>query len=306
MSLMPLYAGVRIVVLGSSTAAGAGVQNASNAWVNRYQAYLQTLDPTNQVINLAKGGYTTCAIMPTGTPDYNTGSNILSVDTERNIDKALSYDPGAIIINMPTNDVSNGIPVDTQMEHFKTVIDMAEVAGVKVWITTSQPHNFGEDYDGPYGNGKEPDVWKQTARDQFKELTEKILETYGERAIDFYTDIATEDGYSFIRPEYDSGDGVHLNDAAHAVLFEKVKEKNILSQIERAIHRFFCFSIDRLCRHIDDFERDACEWFYACRRKWRGFFHYGNGRQNIHEQFQFQFGRSACRSVCWLKPESSV
>ena len=232
MSLMPLHAGVRIVVLGSSTAAGTGVQDASNAWVNRYQAYLQTLDPTNQVINLAKGGYTTCAIMPTGTPDYNTGSNILSVDTERNIDKALSYEPGAIIINMPTNDVSNGIPVDTQMEHFKTVIDMAEAAGVKVWITTSQPHNFGEDYDGPYGDGKEPDVWKQTARDQFKELTEKILETYGERAIDFYTDIATEDGYSFIRPEYDSGDGVHLNDAAHAVLFEKVKEKNILSQID--------------------------------------------------------------------------
>ena len=226
------FAGVKIVVLGSSTAAGSGVQDVNNSWVNRYTKYLQTLDPTNQVINLAKGGYTTFAIMPTGTPSYDTGSNILSVDTERNIDKALSYNPGAIIINMPTNDVSNGIPVDTQMDNFKTVIDMAEAAGVKVWITTSQPHNFGESYDGPYGDGKEPDPWKQTARDQFRELTERIMATYGERAIDFYTDIATEDGYSFIRPEYDSGDGVHLNDAAHAILFEKVKEKNIPSQID--------------------------------------------------------------------------
>lgn len=225
-------AGVKIVVLGSSTAAGSGVTNSANAWVNRYSAYLQTLDPTNQVINLAKGGYTTCAIMPTGTPDYNTGSHILSVDTERNIDKALSYNPGAIIINMPTNDVSNGIPVDTQMEHFATVIDMAEAAGVKCWITTSQPHNYGEMYEGPYGDGKEPDPYKQTARDQFKELTERILATYGERAIDFYNGIATEDGYSFIRPEYNSGDGVHLNDEAHAVLFERVKEKNIPSQID--------------------------------------------------------------------------
>ena len=226
------FAGVKIVVLGSSTAAGSGVQDVNNSWVNRYTKYLQTLDPTNQVINLAKGGYTTFAIMPTGTPSYDTGTNILSVDTERNIDKALSYNPGAIIINMPTNDVSNGIPVDTQMDNFKTVIDMAEAAGVKVWITTSQPHNFGESYDGPYGDGKEPDPWKQTARDQFRELTERIMATYGERAIDFYTDLATEDGYSFIRPEYDSGDGVHLNDAAHAILFEKVKEKNIPSQID--------------------------------------------------------------------------
>ena len=228
------FAGVKIVVLGSSTAAGAGVQSASNAWVNRYAEYLRTLDPTNQVINLAKGGYTTFAIMPEGTPPYDTGANILSVDTERNINKALSYNPGAIIINMPTNDVSNGIPVDTQMDNFKTIIDMAEAAGVEVWITTSQPHNFGETYDGPYGNGKEPDPWKQTARDQFKELTERIIATYGERAIDFYTDIATEDGYSFIRPEYDSGDGTHLNDAAHAILFEKVKEKNIPSQIDES------------------------------------------------------------------------
>lgn len=222
-------AGVKIVVLGSSTAAGAGVGDSNNAWVNRYRTYLQSIDPTTQVINLAKGGYTTCAIMPTGTPDYPAGSNMLKVDTERNIDKALSYAPGGIIINMPTNDVSNGIPVATQMEHFATIIKKAEDAGVKVWITTSQPHNFGEKYAGPYSESKQPDYYKQQARNQFKELTAKILEVYGDRAINFYEGIATDDGYSFIKPDYDSGDGVHLNDAAHAVLFEKVKTKNIPS-----------------------------------------------------------------------------
>ena len=129
--LSSAYAGVKIVILGSSTAAGAGVINSENAWVNHYRTYLQSIDPTSQVINLAKGGYTTCAIMPTGTPDYNTGSHILSVDTERNIDKALSYAPKGIIINMPTNDVSNGIPVDTQMKHFATIIEKAENSGVK-------------------------------------------------------------------------------------------------------------------------------------------------------------------------------
>ena len=78
-------AGTRIVVLGSSTAAGAGVSDSNRAWVNQYRTYLQSIDPTNTVTNLAKGGYTTCAIMPTGTDPYDTGNHILEVDTERNI-----------------------------------------------------------------------------------------------------------------------------------------------------------------------------------------------------------------------------
>lgn len=94
--------------------------------------------------------------MPTGTDPYDTGNHILEVDTERNITKALSLSPNAIIINMPTNDVSNGIPVATQMKHFATIIDLAKAAGVKVWITTSQPHNFGEKYDGPYSEEHQP------------------------------------------------------------------------------------------------------------------------------------------------------
>lgn len=220
-------AGTRIVVLGSSTAAGAGVTDSNRAWVNQYRTYLQSLDPTNTVTNLAKGGYTTCAIMPTGTEPYNTGAHILEVDEERNITKALSLSPNAIIINMPTNDVSNGIPVATQLEHFATIIDLAKAAGVKVWITTSQPHNYGEEYNGPYTEDNQPDYYKQTARDQFKELTDSIKSIYKEFALDFYTPIATEDGYSFIRPEYDSGDGVHLNDEAHDILFNIVKEANI-------------------------------------------------------------------------------
>ncbi len=221
------FAGTKIVVLGSSTAAGAGVVDSNRAWVNQYRSYLQSLDPTNTVINLAKGGYTTCAIMPTGTPAYDTGTNLLEADTERNITKALSLSPNAIIINMPTNDVSNGIPVATQLAHFATVIDLARAAGIKVWITTSQPHNYGEDYDGPYSEEHQPDVWKQSARNQFKELSDSIKSIYKEFALDFYTPIATEDGYSFIRPEYNSGDGVHLNDAAHDVLFNIVKDANI-------------------------------------------------------------------------------
>ena len=49
----------------------------------------------------------------------------------------------------------------------------------------------------------------------------------GERAIDFWTDIAATDGT--INTIYDSGDGVHLNDAAHILLASRVEAENILS-----------------------------------------------------------------------------
>jgi lysophospholipase L1-like esterase len=231
-----IYAGKKIVVLGSSTAAGAGVSSPDSAWVARYLNYIKQLDPTNTIVNLAKGGYTTFAIMPTGTPPYQAGSNTLSPDPERNITKALSLNPNAIIINMPTNDVSNGIPVEQQLENFATIINLAHENGIPVWITTSQPHNYGETYSGPYKETNQPDPYKQSARDKFKELTQRILSIYGNFAIDFYTDIATTDGYSFIRPEFDSGDGVHLNDAGHKILFTKVKEKNIIETISATVN----------------------------------------------------------------------
>ena len=71
-------------------------------------------------------------------------------------------------------------------------------------------------------------ISKQKFRDCFWLLSDEIMRRYGNYAIDFYTGIATDDGYGFIKPEYDSGDGVHLNDKAHAELFERVKEKVIL------------------------------------------------------------------------------
>lgn len=70
----------RIVVLGSSTAAGAGVSSPDKAWTSRVSAWLEENHPGCTLINLAKGGYTTCRIMPTGTPCYQAREHLLCVD----------------------------------------------------------------------------------------------------------------------------------------------------------------------------------------------------------------------------------
>lgn len=199
-----------IVVLGSSTAAGTGPTSPDSAWVNRYRRYVQSINPANAVTNLAVGGFTTYRIMPTG---YTPPSGRPTPDVTHNITHALSLNPDAILINMPSNDVSSGFTVPEQLFNFDTIIGIAQQAGVPVWITTTQPKN----YSNPNS------ILLQM------EVRDSIYARYGFHAIDFWTTIATPGGT--IDPLYDSGDGTHLNNAAHGILASRVIGKSILDSL---------------------------------------------------------------------------
>jgi hypothetical protein len=54
----------KIVILGSSTAAGNGASTPSESWASQFTDYLDELSATNTVDNLAVGGYTTEDILP--------------------------------------------------------------------------------------------------------------------------------------------------------------------------------------------------------------------------------------------------
>ena len=192
-----------IVVLGSSTAEGTGASTPDSAWVNRFRASLAN-DTRFEVVNLARGGYTTYHILPTGA-EIPAGVNI-TPDPERNITHALTYDPFAIIVNMPSNDAANNFSVSAQLDNFAAVTTAAGSQDAEVYVATTQPRNFTDP--------------AQIALQ--REVRDSILAIYGDRSIDFWTGLATENG--FIRPEYDSGDGIHLNDAGHAILFRRVAE----------------------------------------------------------------------------------
>ncbi len=199
----------RIVILGSSTAAGTGPSSADSAWVNKYRAYVQSINPNNEVINLAKGGYTTYHIMPTG---WTQTAGRPAPDTARNITKALSLNPDAIIVNMPSNDASNGFGVAEQMFNFDSLFSMANNSNVKIWICTTQPKtSLG-------ASGKAIQVG----------VRDSILVRYGQYAIDFWTTIA--DGNHSIQPQFNA-DGTHLNDAGHSILVSRVMVEQILGNL---------------------------------------------------------------------------
>ncbi len=195
----------RIVVIGSSTAAGTGASNPANAWVNRYRTFLDSIQPANEVINLAQGGYNTYRLMPSA---FVPPMNRPLPDTARNITKALSLNPDAIIINLPSNDAASGYGTVEQMSNFIAMYNEGVAQSVPVWVCTTQPRNFGP------------------AAIQIQlEVRDSILIQFGNMALDFWSGAANLS--NTIDPAFDSGDGVHLNDAGHGLLFEVVKQANL-------------------------------------------------------------------------------
>jgi hypothetical protein len=186
----------RIVVLGSSTAAGTGPSVQDSAWVWRYTREIFQKNTRMSVTNLAVGGFSTANIIATG-------------DTAHNITKALSLKPFAIILNLPSNDAANNVSVTEQLKRFAEITGAATDKGVKVWVTTTQPKNF-----------------TNTSQIQIqKDMRDSILVRYGSYAIDFWNGIAQTNGH--IISGLDAGDGTHLNDSAHGILCARVMAKQI-------------------------------------------------------------------------------
>jgi lysophospholipase L1-like esterase len=200
----------KIVVLGSSTSAGTGPSNPDNAWVPRYEAYLTGQFPNVTLTNLAVGGQTTYHIQPTG---YVPPGGRPAPVEGKNITAALALQPDAIIVNMPSNDQAGDIPQEEQQANYERIAALASTAMVKLWVSTSQPRNYAEPS-------------RLTSLMQTRDF---VLQRFAPRTLDFWTPFAKVDGT--IAPEYDSGDGVHLNDAAHATLAEVV----IAAKIPEAI-----------------------------------------------------------------------
>ncbi len=192
-----------IVVLGSSTAAGVGPTSPDSAWVNRFRNYVLQLDTTFRVINLAVGGYTTYHIMPTGfVPPIGRPNPSIN----NNLTYALTYNPVAILINMPSNDAANSYPINEQILNYDTLRSILNSNNIKFWMSTTQPRNFSN----------------QTQINLLFAMRDSTYSRYGEYAVDFWTDMAQANGW--VNPIYNSGDGIHLNNAAHRVLFERMRD----------------------------------------------------------------------------------
>ncbi|HLA64813.1 MAG TPA: glucoamylase family protein, partial [Rhodothermales bacterium] len=196
-----------IIVLGSSTAAGIGPAHGDSAWVSRFHNWVAEESDDLFVFNLAQGGFTSYQLLPN---DDTPAEGRPAPDPYRNITQALRRDPAAIVVNLMSNDRLSGFTVEEQLDNYAVIAELAEEAGVPLFFTTPAPR-------------AELDA---AGRADQVALRDALYARYPGRMIDFWTGIATADGQ--LDPRWDSGDHVHLNDAAHGLLFNRVREAGVL------------------------------------------------------------------------------
>jgi lysophospholipase L1-like esterase len=200
---------VTIVVLGSSTAAGAGLSDPSTSWVNRYAVFLSTHAAGTRLVNLAVSGYSTFQVQPTATA---SPPGRPAVDPAHNITAALALHPDAIIVNLPSNDAAMDVPVDASIANIAVIAEQARQAHVMLWVTTSQPRRLRPD---------------QVAL--LVAYRDRIAQTYGPRALDFFTPLAGPDALPL--PALIQDDGIHPNVEGHRLLFEQVRAADLPAAI---------------------------------------------------------------------------
>lgn len=200
---------IRIAVIGSSTAAGHGAEPLEKSWVNLYEAYLKTLHPENSIVNLGLGGQQTFHLLPTG---HKPPPARPLPDPERNITRALAFAPDAVIVNAPSNDAAALYGPEEQLHNFDIIDRTAQLAGVPVWVCTTQPRIFSE---------KQIEIQVR--------LKDAILTHFGQFALNFWDGLATPENLP--DPRFDLGDGTHLNNAGHARIFEIVKKQDLPAAI---------------------------------------------------------------------------
>lgn len=205
---------IAIAVLGASSAAGKNLPEGgfslSDSWVNRYLARLSTERPGSTITNLAVSGYNSYQALPTGTANP---SDQPAVDPQHNVTAALATHPDVIIVAFPSQAMVEMGMADAVIKNLQLIVNTAAAAAVPVWVATNQPN-------------------KNTLASIPAQLSyrDRVLSTFGKRALDFWTPLADSNGVA-IPALLNPYDNVHPSAEGHRVLFEQVLAADIPGSI---------------------------------------------------------------------------
>ncbi|MGZ3879921.1 MAG: GDSL-type esterase/lipase family protein [Flavisolibacter sp.] len=214
------FAQTKVIVLGSSTAAGYGASVPDSAWVARLQTSFrkdQSDGKDTSIDNRGVPGYVTYQSLPTG---YPTPPNRPLPDPNANTTYVLSSNPlpQVVIINYPTNDIVDNYTPKEMMDNLRYMFQQLSSNGIRTYITTTQPRNSSTD---------------DAQRTLLRQLVDSIQINFGNYAINFWDDLVTNDGTNMLRADL-TPDGTHPNDQGHRYLFQRVQAKNIFSVISNS------------------------------------------------------------------------
>ncbi|MEP2771627.1 MAG: fibronectin type III domain-containing protein [Fulvivirga sp.] len=205
------YETLDIVVLGSSTAEGFGLNENSGelSWVEKLDSAFAANNANYTITNLAKGGYNTYFLREDGSDGggFVHGNGTAAPDADRNISMALSLNPDIIIVNMPSNNVADNIDIPTTISHYQELKNLADAQGVEIFFTTTQPRDFNSN---------------STKRHLLEDEANAVRSNFGQYVIDIYDELTDFTNDNRIKAEYALGDGTHLNEQGQYYIYTEV------------------------------------------------------------------------------------
>lgn len=187
------------VVMGSSTAAGAGAP-AGKGWVAILQANWSAKGYA--LVNLAKSGITTYDGLSASSPPV---ANRPLPDPTLNIDQALTRSPKLLFLSFPTNDTAAGYGTDESVNNVLAMRAKALAASVPVIVLSTQPRAL-----------------TAPRQQQLLDIDRRLTKEVGTCFVAVHAKLAGPDDK--LAAIYDSGDGVHPNAAGHAVIAGAVED----------------------------------------------------------------------------------
>lgn len=203
----------RICVMGSSSAYGYFTINnvqlypRDSGWAFKLKKHFKDLGVIDTLFNIAANGSSCYHGMPSSyTPPPGRSLPYYPF----NITKAVQLlpKPDVIIVNFPSNQYDY-LSTEEIMFCLQTIKDSANASGIRCFITTSQPR----------------DRFSPPERQRLKVIRDSIMQRFGPFAIDFWTDVTVP--VNRMNPEYNLGDSIHLNPAAHTLLKNRTVNANI-------------------------------------------------------------------------------
>src|SRR6476620_9060778 len=204
----------RLTILGSSSAEGLGASKKDSSWVGRLSYHYKKIEPViDTLYNLAKRGKDPYYAMPSSyTPQV--GRSLPNKDS--NVTRAVKLNGKYLIVSFSSNNYDVFSFAEIHMT-LKTIRDSALKAGIVCFISSSQPRT----------------QFDAAGRLKLKQVKDSIIKWFGDAAINFFDPVVDPSDLSILAKYRYSGDGIHLNDLGHRVLFEQVLAKKIFNSTAR-------------------------------------------------------------------------
>ncbi|MCV9385025.1 T9SS type A sorting domain-containing protein [Reichenbachiella ulvae] len=202
-----LYESPFVVGIGSSTLNGTGPNTEPEKLKNRIDNWLTNNTSNPKWSEMATGGWRSDMFLPD-----ESGSSITR--HHYNIDAVMSMRPDIVFISLPSNDQQNGVNSAPQfVENILSIIERANENGAYVFVQDTNPR----------------DGFDLTARQRLIESAELLAQNIDSmllvKTLEKLSITLSGDDRAKAKPEYASGDNIHLNGAGHEVIFDELIKK---------------------------------------------------------------------------------